>query len=130
MKTIDIPATKSAPSVLFSEDDNTLKMAGECYPENSFTFFQPIFEWLHEALPQQKDLYFHVNISYMNSSSTKCMLDILDLLGDTERHNCSVSVRWHYEKGNDRALELAEDFMEEVKIPFEIVPEESQDFQS
>lgn len=129
MTIIDIPATRSAPRVLFSEEDNILTIAGECYPENSFEFFRPIFEWFHAELPRKEKLLFHVNISYMNSSSTKCMLDILDILGDSSRHNCSVSVVWHYEKENDRALELAEEFMEDVKIPFKIVPVDSRDSQ-
>ena len=124
---IDIPATKSSPKIRYSEEDNTLTISGESYPENSFAFFQPVFEWLHDQLKRMQQLHVSINISYMNSSSTKCMLDLLDLLGDTSKHDCSTNISWLYEKENDRALELAEEFQEEATVPFRIVPCENPD---
>ncbi len=124
---IDIPASKSSPEIRYSESDNTLTISGESYPENSFAFFQPVFEWLHDQLKRKEQLHVSINISYMNSSSTKCMLDILDLLGDTSKHDCSTTVSWHYEKENDRALELAEEFQEEAAVPFRIIPCDNPD---
>ena len=121
---IDIAATKSSPRITFSEQDNTLILSGESYPENSFAFFEPVFAWLRDRLGRNKELHVSINISYMNSSSTKCMLDLLDLLGDKSRHNCATSVSWHYERENDRALELAEEFQEEAAVPFRIIPVE------
>lgn len=119
---IDIPATKSSPRVVISEDSRTFSISGECYPENSFAFFEPIFHWLHTGLPHVRELTFQVNIPYMNSSSTKCMLDILDLLDEAARQGCMVKVVWYYETGNERALDLAEEFCEDIGIPFDIVP--------
>lgn len=124
---IDIQPTKSSPRVVYSDQEKTLTLSGESYPENSFDFFKPIFEWLHTELPKLDELRFRVDISYMNSSSTKCMLDMLDILGDTARHNCRVSVFWYYDRENARALELAEEFKEDVEVPFEIVPLDNRD---
>jgi hypothetical protein len=124
---IDIPATKSSPEIKYSEQENTLTISGESYPENSFAFFQPLFEWLHEQLERKAHLHVSINISYMNSSSTKCMLDFLDLLGDTRKHNCSIDITWQYERENDRALELAEEFQDEATVPFRILPYHNPD---
>lgn len=119
---IDIPATKSSPQVGFRQEEGVLTVSGECYPENSFAFFDPIFNWLHTELPNMENLHLQVKIPYMNSSSTKCMLDLLDLLADFPRHGCSARVTWYYDKDNDRAFELAEEFSDDVEVPFEIVP--------
>ena len=121
MNMIDIPATKSTPEIVFSEKDKRLSITGESYPENTFEFFKPVFEWLQETLPSIDKLTLAVNISYMNSSSTKCMLDILDILGECAQQGCDVSVVWYYEADNGRALDIAEEFEEDVEIPFEIV---------
>ncbi len=118
---LNIEATKSSPSVVFYEPDNALTISGESYPENSFAFFEPIFEWFHNELPKYGKFRFKVNISYMNSSSTKCMLDILDLIAKASQRGCDARVLWYYEKGNDRALDLAEEFKEDMQIPFDIV---------
>lgn len=58
----------------------------------------------------------------MNSSSTKCLLDILDILNDAFKAGIDVSVDWFYEKDNSRALDLAEEFQEDLDLPFEILP--------
>lgn len=118
---IDIPATKSSPGVRFSLREGVLTMTGECYPENPFGFFGPIFDCLRAELPRMSALHFQVMVPYMNSSSIKCMLDLLDLLAGSE-HGCAARVSWYYDEENDRALELAEEFGEDIAIPFEIVP--------
>lgn len=101
-------------------------LSGESYPENSLEFFSPVFKWLEEELPKYSDLQLDINISYMNSSSTRCMLDIIDLLNAAAQRGCRVSIVWCYEKGNERALDVAEEFKEDALIPFDIVPIDSQ----
>lgn len=118
---INIDATKSTPRVFFSENEKRLSISGMSYPENSHEFFSPVFRWLEAALPRYDEFEFHVAISYMNSSSTKYMLDIFDLLNAAAEQGCRVSVTWEYEEGNERALDLAEEFKEDVAMPFEIV---------
>lgn len=118
---LKIQATKSTPEIVYSEEEHRLSISGESYPENTFAFYDPVFTWLHEYLPTIDKIDLHVNIRYMNSSSTKCMLDILDLLGEAAKRGCTVSVSWFYEPDNERALDIAEEFEEDVEIPFEII---------
>ena len=119
---LSIEATKSSPRVEYLASDNVLSITGESYPENSFEFFAPVFSWLREQLPKLDTLIFQVHIRYMNSSSTKCMLDILDLLSEQAQEGTQVRVRWYYDAGNERALDLAEEFKEDLEIPFDIGP--------
>jgi hypothetical protein len=100
----------------------TLRISGDSYPENSFAFYAPLFDWLGPALGELPGFRLEVNVGYMNSSSTKCMLDILDLLCEAGERGCEVSVLWWYDAGNERALDLAEEFSEDIDIPFVISP--------
>ena len=118
---LNIQATKSTPQIEYSDEERTLSIIGESYPENTFSFYEPVFSWLHDFLPTLDLINLHVNIKYMNSSSTKCMLDILDLLSEAAKRGCSVSVSWFYEQDNERALDIAEEFEEDVEVPFEII---------
>ena len=119
---LNIPATSSTPSVTWLEDGAVLGLSGESYPENSFAFFAPVFAWLNERLPSLPAIRLEVSVSYMNSSSTKCILDIIDLLAEAATRGCVASILWLYERDNERALELAEEFLEDIEIPFEIRP--------
>jgi hypothetical protein len=118
MKTIE--ATSSSPCIQFGEAELFIK--GESYPENSFVFYAPVFEWLTAELEAAPRFRLTLDVSYMNSSSTKCVLDILDLLSEAARCGCDARVTWLYEAENERSLDLAEEFKEDIDIPFEIVP--------
>ena len=56
----------------------------------------------------------------MNSSSTKAMLDILDILEGSHAQGTSVSVDWLCDAANPRSMDLALEFEEEVTFPFNI----------
>lgn len=119
---LNISATTSTPAVSWDKDAATLTISGESYPENSFAFFGPVFAWLSSELPALKRFRLRVSVSYMNSSSTKCMLDIIDLVSESAERGCDAAVVWLYDRDNERARDLAEEFREDVEIPFEIRP--------
>lgn len=115
-------ATASTPAIAFDESARTLTISGESYPENSFAFYAPLFEALAAELEKSPSFRLVVNVSYMNSSSTKCMLDIMDMLCEAAQRGVDVRITWLYEADNERALDLAEEFSEDMDIPFEIKP--------
>ncbi|MGO8692142.1 MAG: DUF1987 domain-containing protein [Rectinemataceae bacterium] len=123
---LNIPATASTPAIDWLEESRTLSISGESYPENSFAFFAPVFAWLTNILPALPAFLLEVSVSYMNSSSTKCVLDIIDLLGEAAENGCDVRIVWLYERDNERARDLAEEFREDIDIPFDIVPIEEE----
>jgi hypothetical protein len=121
MPALDLKPTRSTPAVWFDPARGVLGILGESYPENSFAFYAPLFAWLREVLPGLPALRVQVNVSYMNSSSTKCLLDLLDVLEDAHRGGKSISLDWYYDRENPRSLELAEEFREDCHFPFRTV---------
>ena len=121
MKHFDIPGTASTPAVHYDADNSVLSISGESYPENSFDFYARITTWLKENLPGMASLRLRVDVSYLNSSSTKCMLDLLDEMEEAFRKGFSVAIDWLYDPENPRSLDLAEEFAEEVTLPFSVV---------
>jgi len=119
---LHIEATKYSPSIHYHEDRAILEISGESHPENSFVFFKPVFDWLRTELPGLERLTLVLHIAYMNSSSTKCMLDVLDMLDERFITGADIRVRWYYDAGNERAADLAEEFQEDMSMPFEILP--------
>ena len=120
MRTLDIEATTSTPGISFAASERTLRISGESYPENSFEFYAPVGSWLKEYLAREEALLLEINVSYLNSSSTKCMLDLLDQLQAAHEKNAEISLVWRYDEDNPRSLDLAQEFQEEVTFPFSI----------
>jgi hypothetical protein len=125
MKELNIARTTSTPEIRFDPAAGTLTVTGESYPENSFDFYAPVLDWLTANLSSMNGLTLVVSVTYMNSSSIKCMLDILDAMEEAQTTGKRVSVVWNYEKDNPRALDLAEEFRSEVTIPFVVNAVES-----
>lgn len=121
MAELTIPQTTTTPLICFDEASTTLQIAGESYPENSFAFYAPILDWVKHQLQNNSLLIVDLTITYMNSSSTKCMLDLLDIMEDAHARGVKVSIVWNYDPENPRSFELAEEFCEEVSFPFQIV---------
>lgn len=115
---LNIPRTGATPEIRWDAAAGILSISGESYPENSFDFFAPVLQWLSTSLPSLPGLRLEVSVSYMNSSSIKCMLDIFDAIGEAHAAGKNVEVVWNYETDNPRALDLAEEFRSEVTFPF------------
>lgn len=125
MEPLDIQQTTTTPLISFDPGTSTLRIAGESYPENSFDFYAPVISWLSASLQHLTRLTLDITITYMNSSSTKCTFDLLDIMEEAHGRGVSTAIVWRYDRENPRSYELAEDFREEVSLPFEIVPLES-----
>lgn len=123
METLCIEGTKSTPEILFDHSTGVLSMSGESYPENSFEFFRPILSWISRfTVVHNGPITLKVHLSYLNTGSTKCMMDIFDLLEESFLKGKEVMVHWYCDQENERALETAEEFEEEVTLPFIINP--------
>ncbi len=120
MRTLDIEQSASTPRIIFQPDERVLLIRGESYPENSFEFYAPVAGWLKEYLAGESTLNLDINVSYLNSSSTKCMLDLLDILEEAHCKGARISLVWRYDQENPRSLDLAQEFQEEVTLPFAI----------
>lgn len=123
MQNLTLDRTTSTPSVHFDAEKGRLVLTGESYPENSFDFFKPLLEWVTSFLSETEgSIKLEIGLTYMNTSSIKSMMDLLDLLEDAHAASREVTVTWFYDEDNDRALEMAEEFREEVTLPFFLVP--------
>ncbi|MFK5892401.1 MAG: DUF1987 domain-containing protein [Pseudomonadota bacterium] len=124
METLEITATKSSPEINFNAATNTLSMIGESYPENTAKFYEPIFLWLEEYINSLEDqqVTFNLELIYFNSSSSKALMDIFDLLEDASEEGKNIIINWIYDEDNDAALEYGEEFAEDIEsLTFNLV---------
>jgi hypothetical protein len=122
MEKFERQAEKSAPGVLFDPETGILLMEGQAYPENATLFFEPILLWLQEYLQgAEGKVVFETNLTYLNTSSTKALMMILDLFEEAHLEGKDVTVRWKYQVDNEMGEEYGNDFMEDLSLPFELI---------
>ena len=116
MENIDIAATVSSPEVHFDAAQQSLSLTGESYPENTAEFYLPILRALQDTL-EKKDQAFTLTLEiiYANSSSSKMLLDMLDLLDEAAAGGKEVTVNWYYDPKNETTREVGEEFREDIE---------------
>lgn len=123
MDNINIEATKATPCVEYN--DGVLRVSGQSYPENALQFYQPVLQWVQgymEVLEGQA--CFEFDLEYMNTSSSKCIMDLIDILDSAFTQGKDIVINWYYDADNESLLECAEEFQEDVTVTFNIIPQE------
>jgi hypothetical protein len=123
MDNLIINETKTTPRIEFLAETGTLTLSGESYPESAMQFYEPVTAWLKEffASATAENVVMNVKLSYFNTSSSKCLLDLLSLLEAEHRKKRSVTVNWHYRKNDEDMEESGEEFAEDLDMPFKLI---------
>ncbi len=126
MKNLNVEATKYTPQIVTNSENGTIDIIGKSYPENTFEFYKPLMDWIEEYFnfPNVKTV-INMEIIYFNSSSSKLLFDLFDLL---EEYNdlSDIIVNWIYDIENESAMEAGEDFIEDFE-DLNIILVEKQD---
>jgi len=117
MENLIIEATKSSPSISLNAETRILTISGESYPENAAKFYASVVDWLHNFLLQSipEQVTMNITLHYFNSSSSKVLMDIFEILDNAHAKGTPVTVNWRYHEENDTAIECGEEFKEEIE---------------
>ena len=117
MQNLDIPATARTPAVTFDFAQHHLKIKGESYPEDVTEFYGPVFTALDTYLGGlgQGTCRFDFELIYINSSSAKAIMMLMDKLDLAASKGAAVEIYWYYDKEDDTMQELGEEFGEDLE---------------
>lgn len=122
VQNLTIESSQSSPSVIADWERGTITMRGESYPENSFSLYEKILEWLASYLEAcTRSLQLDLELNYLNTSSVRAMIELFDTLQTAAENGRDVSVVWRYDTRNPRAAELGQELREDYTFPFTIL---------
>ncbi len=122
MNDLSIHGSQSSPAIQSEWANGVLFMQGDSYPENSYELFGQVIEWIERYLTEtDRPLRLELRLLYLNTSSIKAVMDIFDLLEAAHGEGRAVEVNWHYDRRNERVVELAEEFKEDCTFPFTVL---------
>lgn len=121
MDNINIEPTPKTPKVDFQVASGILEIEGRSIPENSTEFYKPVFDWLDQYIDvSSSNTSFNFKLEYFNTSSSKCILDILRKLEKLHKTGKSVVVNWYYEEDDEDMMEAGENYQRIVSVPIEL----------
>ncbi|PIO47900.1 MAG: hypothetical protein CMR00_07865 [[Chlorobium] sp. 445] len=121
MNNLIIAGTKTTPSVTFNAETGKLDISGQSYPESALEFYQPIMDWLNEYFKSGKAASLSFRLQYFNTSSSKCILNILRVFEKAHSEGKKVEVMWYHNEADEQMQETGEEFAEHLTLPFKVI---------
>lgn len=114
-----IKGTGETPEVIMNKAEGLISFSGRSLPENPRVFYGPIKNWIKEysTNPAQKTKVVF-DLEYFNTSSSKMILEIIEIIRDIYPSPDNLLMEWHYMEDDEDMLEAGEDFSEVADIKF------------
>jgi hypothetical protein len=120
MVDLHVEKTSNTPRIDFNAIDGVMHMEGRSIPENPSDFYKPLIQWLNEYFNNPKPItVFELRFEYINSGSSKSLLELLRYIKDEHVKGKECIIKWHYEEDDESVQELGEHYQYTLKIPFE-----------
>lgn len=117
---LNLSATEFTPAVRYDSNSGELIFEGESYPENVATFYGPIREWVRSAMQVQAPLKVIFVLDYLNTSSTKAVLDLFSDLDAYHLRGGKTEIVWRYRTGVEIMQEAGTELGEDLKLPYRL----------
>ena len=109
-------STTKSPEIHFNMD-GTFKISGNSYMEDPEKFYFDVTKWLKLFLDQNSShVSLNVCLVYINTSSTKAILNLLNLINTVAKSD--LKVVWEYQIDDEEMLEIGEDLQKLTKKTF------------
>lgn len=117
MNSLVIQKTDSTPEISFLHKGE-LKIIGRSLPEDVHKFYDPLIDWVKKL--DAENVKVDLKLEYLNTSSTKKVLNLLIALDDNKSIN-EITVNWYYEFDDLEMEDLGgiyEDELKRIKFHF------------
>jgi len=109
------------PLINFDGKSGLMEMKGMSCSENSLEFYKPVLDWVEKyGKSPVGSTTVNIEFKYFNTSSAKCILDVLEKFANIYNMGNNVVFNWNYENNDEEMLEAGENFSEILGIPFNI----------
>ncbi len=121
MENLSIKGNSKTPDIDFNLE-GTIKIKGRSIPEDAGLFYNHLYTWIIKyCMDPKPSTKVDMELEYMNSGSSKSILQILRELINISNNNCTVNINWYYEIGDDDMHEKGEYFEAILKHPFNFI---------
>lgn len=112
--------SQKCPGMYYDPGKEVLVIEGRSIPENPESVYNPLKDWIDDYYRNSESLSIKVVLEYINSGSSKHLMEVLKILKQYQLEGKKLKIRWLYEEDDESILELGEHFRETTGLPIEI----------
>jgi hypothetical protein len=119
---LHILPTDRTPEVLFDPGGN-LRIKGRGFRTDVDNIPAEMISWIDRyVLDPAAETTVHIAFEYMNSASTRALMDVLKSLTVLKLKSRKLNIKWYYEIDDQDILERGEFIENSLNIPIEFIP--------
>ena len=119
MENFYLKGTEETPEIVFDKNKPEFRVTGKSYMEDATAHYIKALAWLEEySKNPNSSTIFKFQLEYVNTSSSKIVHDILNVLENIHLEGNEVLVEWYYYREDEDMLELGQEFEEIYEVPF------------
>ncbi len=118
---LEISSTESTPYVMLDNLRGVMEIKGNSFDEDAIYFFTPILNWLDQYKENAKpEVVLTLEFKYFNTSSAKCIYEVLDRFADMKATGVNTIINWFYLADDVEMRHEIMGFSQLIEIPFNI----------
>lgn len=120
MEDLFLKKTFNSPEIEFIAGTGELSMEGRSIPEDPGEFFERLIDWINDYFMNPASITeLNIKLEYINSGSSKYMLELLRIMKINHVNGKNVHVKWYFEEGDESIQELGQHYEQTIQLPFE-----------
>ncbi len=126
MEALEIePTNPKALGIKFTPS-GILSIYGVSLEEDPKPFYQRLQDWVVEYIKAPAaTTILSVRLKYFNTSSSKCLFDLMKLIATINESNSILTITWYYEDGDEDMQDTIRLFEELIKHKIELLQVDS-----
>ena len=117
---INKEATNDRPAINFNSKTHVLYIAGNSYPENCSSVYDPIKSFIENYnIAEQKDITLHCHFNLLNSTSSVHVAQLIMLIAEKKEKGLEANIIWTYDEHDEEMLDLGEKLASISKMDIE-----------
>ena len=115
-------STPKTPDIAFDSTAGIFEIKGMSCAEHALDFYKPVFDWLDEYIKDPRPVtILNVKLKYFNTSSAKCILQLLERMGKIRENGFEIEIYWFYNKDDEQMITDGENYSVILGLPIKLV---------
>lgn len=115
-----IESTERSPLIEFNTKTRVFLIQGNSIPEDTLSFYKPIFLWLDAYTASGMGVTLEVSLKFFNTSSSKCLFNIFKKIEQLHKAGRQSNIVWFHDLKDTDMYESGVDFQNLLDIPFKV----------
>jgi len=121
---LTIEGTGKTPAITL-DPAGLISIHGRSIPEDASMFYEKVVEWIDKYMELgKKTTRIDICFEYLNSGTSKYILQILRALKEYSQKGSKLVVNWFYENGDDDILERGEYYASILDLKINLIETE------